>query len=144
MKISTIMTSDPVCVGPHQTLDEITHLMEERHFRHVPVVEDGELLGVVSNRDLLEATGWLPSRVRDVYQGPTQARETCVRDIMHSPVMRASPDDTVVTVAVEAVVQGIGCMPVVEDGRLVGIVTLTDLLDHCINHLREPERSTHD
>lgn len=66
MRISTIMTPDPVCVGPDQTLDEITHLMEERHVRHVPVVEDGELLGVVSNRDLLEATGWLPSHIREV------------------------------------------------------------------------------
>ena len=61
MRVSSIMTVEPVTIAPSATPDEAVRLMDEHGVRHLPVLEGGKLLSVVSDRDLLEATGWLPS-----------------------------------------------------------------------------------
>jgi len=130
MRVSSIMTVEPVTISPSATPDEAVQLMDEHGVRHLPVMEGGVLLGVVSDRDLLEATGWLPRRVRGLRQEPvTGPEKLTVRELTHTPAMAVAPDDSVVTVAIEAVVQSIGCLPVVQDGALLGIVTETDLLN---------------
>ena len=127
MKIEAIYTQDPATIGPDAPLDEAIALMDQHGIRHLPVVEDGRLLGIVSNRDLLEMTGWLPARMRQRYAAPDDGRAK-VRDVMHRPVQRVHPGDDAVAVAAEATSDGLGCLPVVEDDRLLGIVTEHDLL----------------
>lgn len=129
MRVSTLMTRKPFTLAPDASLDEAMQLMDEHGLRHLPVVEAGRLVGVVSDRDLLAATGWLPARVRELYQDrSTDQRSRTLREIVQPKVRTLGPDDTVVSAAVELVASKIGCLPVLEHGELVGILTETDLV----------------
>ncbi len=129
MRVSTLMTRKPFTLAPDASLDEAMQLMDEHGLRHLPVVEAGRLVGVVSDPDLLAATGWLPARVRELYQDrSTDQRSRTLREIVQPKVRTLGPDDTVVSAAVELVAGKIGCLPVLEHGELVGILTETDLV----------------
>lgn len=129
MRVSALMTRKPFTLGPDASLDEAMQLMDEHGLRHLPLVEAGRLVGIVSDRDLLAATGWMPARVRELYQERgTDQRARTLREIVHPKVRTLGPDDTVVAAAVELVASKIGCLPVVDHGELVGILTETDLV----------------
>lgn len=127
MNIAEIMSSPATSVEPGTSIDEVIRLMDELGVRHLPVVEDGRLVGLISDRDVLESTGWLPDRLRVPFLDRPGAPRTAA-DIARSPVMSARPDDSVMTLSVEAVVQGVGALPVVDHGKVVGVVTELDLM----------------
>ena len=137
MKVAEIMTLHPQAVDAGASLDEALTLMDQHDVRHLPVVDGGRLGGVVSDRDLLEATGWLPSRVHEA-RGPHGADQlpSAVREIQHSPVVTVSPRDDVVKAAVELLGRRIGCLPVVDGDELVGIVTEMDVIRSFVERLR--------
>lgn len=124
MLVESVMTSDVRSLPPDATPDEAIRLMDEHKIRHVPVVEDGKLIGVVSDRDLLAATGWLPSSAAG---RPVNAARD-VRALMHTPVKTLDREDQLVTASLQLILHGIGCMPVVDGDEVVGIVTDVDLL----------------
>jgi acetoin utilization protein AcuB len=126
MNVADVMTSEPFTVEEDAALDEAMQLMDEREVRHVPVLSGDELVGVVSDRDLLEATGWEPAHLAS-RDGPARELQR-MSEVMHSPVVSVAPQDTVVMASVELLLHGIGCLPVVTEGRLVGILTERDLL----------------
>lgn len=131
MDIAAIMSPDPVVIGPGASPDEALQLMDEQDVRHLPVVEDGKLIGVISDRDLLGEVGWVPART-DAERAARKNRgggggHGTIRPIMHASVTTAEPEDSVVSAAVDLVVAAIGCLPVVKGGDLVGIVTEMDL-----------------
>lgn len=130
MKVSSIMVRDVITVASGTKLDEALQVMDEHGIRHLPVVDGAQLVGVVSDRDLLEATGWLPSRVH-ACRGPNATDEVPkqVSEIMHTPVVSVGAHETVVAATIQFLARGIGCLPVVEGGALVGILTEMDLLD---------------
>lgn len=121
MLVRDLMTSDPAVIRPAATLDEALDLMEELDIRHLPVVRDGALLGVVSDRDLLASAGLLAFR-----PGSDTPKRT-LEEQLGDKLTTVSSDDSVVTAAVDLVLGRIGCLPVVDDGRLVGILTEFDL-----------------
>jgi CBS domain-containing protein len=121
MIVSQNMTPDPVVAAPDLCVSAALQLMDECLIRHLPVVSQGRLVGVVSDRDLLGATAW---RV----VGSTTKHDKVVGDVMHREVVSISPDDQIVAALVEIVVGGVGCLPVLDDGNLVGIVTEVDLM----------------
>jgi len=124
MNIAQIMTAQPVTVRRGTTLDRAMELMDEHDIRHLPVLADGHFQGVISNRDVLDATGWLAPRQREVLEVP----EACVSSIMHNPNTAVGPGDPV-TDALSPFVEGrVGCVPVVQGGDLVGLVTEIDVL----------------
>jgi CBS domain-containing protein len=146
MKVLQIMTASPITVAAEAELDRAMALMDGKDLRHLPVVEDDKLVGVVSDRDLLEATGWLYSdRRRQRFEPSDEGRARTVRDVMRAPPITVDVSDTVFTVAVKFVVDRIGCLPVLENGTLSGIVTETDLLKTyeraCEQDLVPPERN---
>ena len=134
VEIGSIMTVGPVAVTGDSTLDEARTLMDEHAIRHLPVLEgagsgQGRLVGVISDRDVLEATDWLPARVHEARGGTTGDRvPRRVREIAHHPVHCVGAGDTAAAAALQLVQRRIGCLPVVEDDVLIGIVTETDLL----------------
>ncbi len=128
VKLKDIHTANPVQIAPDAPLDEAIARMDEAGVRHLPVVENGRFVGMVSNRDLLEATGWLPARMRVRWQSADEVERALVREVMHSPTMVAAPDDDVLAIAAEAVAEGSGCLPVLDGECLTGIVTEHDLL----------------
>ena len=128
MDLASIMSANPFRVDPDVSPDEALALMDDHDVRHLPVVEHGELIGIVSDRDLLSEIGWLPARTPE--QRKARATQGCVssiRPLMHVDVTTGEPADSVVTAAVDLVVQAIGCLPVVDQGELVGMVTEMDL-----------------
>jgi len=124
MDISTIMTRDPVVVSDDASLDEAMQRMDDHDLRHLPVVRDSAVVGVLSDRDLLQVTGWLHPRVREVLDAP----DGPVGNFMHAPPITISSERPVAEGVRRLVEQHIGCLPVVHDEALVGIVTGVDVL----------------
>jgi acetoin utilization protein AcuB len=117
-------------------LDSILHareLMERHRINQLPVVVDGKLVGIVTDRDLRDA---LPSVFEDAQYARRRPRKTNidpanvhVEDVMTANVITLAPEDTVDHAARVMRRQRIGSVPIVEHGRLVGIVTRSDVLD---------------
>jgi acetoin utilization protein AcuB len=120
MKVADVMTPDPVTIESVSSLDRALELMDRLDIRHLPVMEDGRLAGILSDRDVLEATGWLLHG-----QGDPDGQ---VRAHMRMPVESVKPDVDVNQAAVVMSRGRIGCAPVVAGADLVGIVTEIDLL----------------
>ena len=114
MQIVNLMTSDPVTIHSHENLSKAKSIMDAGHFRRVPVVEDGRLVGILTERDLREYSGYLES--------------TRVNAAMRTEVVTVTPYDTVEDAARLMLKHKIGGLPIVADGKLVGIVTTSDLL----------------
>ena len=124
MNVAQLMTRGVRTLPRDAGIDQATELMDAEGVRHLPVVDEGRVVGVLSERDLLEVTGWLPKRVREVLEGPTGT----TGDFMHHPVVTLSPQDSLVTACLRLVEWNIGCLPVLDDGVLVGMLTDSDVL----------------
>jgi acetoin utilization protein AcuB len=114
MQVSNFMTGDPVTVGPHDTLELAKSVIDAGHFRRVPVLEGGKLVGILTERDLREHLGHLDS--------------TRVTAAMRTALITISPYETVEDAARLMLKHKVGGLPIVDNGRLVGIVTTSDLL----------------
>jgi CBS domain-containing protein len=118
-EVADIMTGRVVSLSPHHSFSEAANLMNDRNFRHCVVVDaHGQIVGVISDRDILRALARNPnSRSKSVEQFMTHNPVTVRR---HTPIADAVS---------KIVSKRINCLPVVdEDGSVCGIVTSTDLL----------------
>ena len=120
--VAQLMTTDLFSVHPDDLVDFAASLMDWRHIRHVPVEDDsGNLVGLISHRALL--------RMVARPQSGEQAEAIPVRDIMSTNPVTVTPD----TPTVEAIQlmrsHQVACLPVVRDGKLVGIVSERDLIE---------------
>lgn len=123
-QVRDLMTSRVFALAPEDSLATLYDLMDARHVRHVPIVENGdELVGLVTHEDLVTRTGDLPlSAERDLLERRRIAN-----------IMRAEPDtiepDASLRDAAEMLFENkMGCLPVVEGLRLVGILTESDFV----------------
>jgi len=123
MLIEEIMKTDVYTLQPTQTVQDVVDLFEEKRIRHAPVVENGKVVGVVTERDLKDA---LPSRFS--VSPKINAYEKLVSEIMAKNPITAHPLDFVEESALIFYEQKIGCLPVVSQDKLVGFLTETDLL----------------
>lgn len=124
MLVRDIMRSPVVGVSPGTTLEDAYRTMREKAFRHLPVMEGERLVGVVTDRDLRLATSAL---------APVPFPADCaVSEIMCREPLTANADDAVEDAARVMRERKIGCLPVVDDGRVIGIITGIDLLDALI------------
>ena len=116
--VREVMTREPVTLTPEQSFGEALALLARNRFRHLLVVDDtGRLAGVLSDRDLL----------RTMSRTPDLDRAT-VADVMQSDVISVEPQTLLSDAAAQMLDRRINCLPVVEAGRLCGILTSTDLL----------------
>lgn len=127
--LDDLMTRNPVTVDPEANLDDAMRLFDRFPFRHLPVVENEAVIGILSDRDLQLATGWLPTKERnhDAW-GRTLPAPKNVREIMVTPVLCVNPTEAPTQAASTMLKRRIGALPVVDEGLLVGIVTETDIL----------------
>jgi acetoin utilization protein AcuB len=123
MLIEEIMKTDVYSLQPDQTVQDVVDLFEEKRIRHAPVLENGKVVGVVTERDLKDA---LPSRFS--VSPKINAYEKNVSEIMAKNPITAHPMDFVEEIALVFYEQKIGCLPVVSQDKLVGFLTETDLL----------------
>jgi CBS domain-containing membrane protein len=136
--VREVMTSsrDLVTLPPGATIAEAGRLMSLKRIRHIPVVdEDGQLLGIVSHRDILAATG------PKAGIGERRAGERKLGEIMSSPVRTVDPRVSVRRAGLRLRSLRIGCLAVMQEGRLEGLVTDSDFLDVAINLLEQLEES---
>jgi len=134
MNVSAIMTGRPVTVTESTTLDHALALMDEHGIRHLPVLRKGSLVGVLSDRDLLETTAGLPSSVHATRRREGALPRT-VGEIMHARVVCVEPGDSIAAASADFLSLGIGCVPVVTRGELVGILTEMDLVKAFVHGL---------
>lgn len=114
MQISELMSVDLTTLSPTTTVHDALDEMDRNDVRHLPVLEGGRLVGILSDRDL--------------YVEDEEHEGRPVSELMHASVQTLEPHSGVVTAALEMSIQKIGCVPVVEDERLVGLVTEVDLM----------------
>jgi len=116
MKIRDVMTPNPKTVSPNDTVQSAAQVMKAEDTGAVPVVENGRVLAVVTDRDIV---------VRVVAVG--DAATIRVRDVASTDVVTVTPDTTTREASALMSERQIRRLPVVENGRLVGIVSLGDL-----------------
>ncbi len=138
LKVSDLMTPRPSTVGLTSRLEEVIALIQGRNLRHVPVVdEQGRLVGLISHRDILRAQegefSGAPSSKQEEMNRWIEARWVMTKEV-RTVSLRTS--------ALEAAQllreHKLGCLPVVEQGVLVGILTDSDFVDFAIRALSDP------
>jgi acetoin utilization protein AcuB len=110
--VAAVMTEAPIVIAPNEPLALAARTMARHGVRHLPVVDGGALVGLVSQRDLLAARG----------------ADKLVRDVMAAELAVTHPGASACEAARALLTLRIGCLPVLDDGALVGIVTETDFV----------------
>jgi acetoin utilization protein AcuB len=128
MKVRDVMTVDLLTIDPEASLREAADLMKRRGIRHVPVVHrTGRLVGILTDRDITHMA-FVPALSEYVSWDPRRLKAPRVRDAMTWSVVTTDPDATLVQAGFIMFQRRIGSLPVVENGRLVGILTERDVL----------------
>jgi len=120
--------SRAVCVlGRNDSLEAANSLMLRKGIRHLAIVDDGRLVGVLSERELLRAS--LGRAMGYGERGRSKLMQAIlVKEVMSEPVIAVEPESSLEEAAGLMVEKKIGCLPVVAHGTLVGMLTTTDLL----------------
>lgn len=127
MKVGDVMTKHPVVVDLDTPVRVAADIMRSKEIRHLPVVDEGaHVLGIVTDRDLRHAA-FLPALAEQTGWAPHRVKAPRVRDVMTWSVVTTHADTTLVQAALTMFQRRIGSLPVVADGRLVGILTERDV-----------------
>jgi len=131
MKVKDLMQDEVFTVRPDDMIDRVFFLLSYEKIRHLPVLDGRNVIGIVSDRDLYKALG-PKSKKRTVTRKPGETAlhviPRKVRHIMRRGVVTIDPAAEVSRAATMMARKKIGALPVVKKGRLVGIITATDIL----------------
>lgn len=128
MQVADRMTRNPCVVRLGDSLSTAHVIMQAEGFKHLPVVERKRVLGVITDRDLRQHSEHLAEMV--------------VESVMMPDPVTVTPRTSIEEAASLMLVQRVGCLPVVDDGGLVGIVTTTDLLRALLDLARVRTKET--
>ena len=126
--VEDVMSTDIFTLGRNDKLSVADDLMKQQRIRHVPVLNsDGELCGILTQRDLfrgilLRSLGY-GSRAEQI-----MLDSLSIKDAMHDEVSTISPESTLSDAADLMLSQKVGCLPVVDDRRLVGLISEADFV----------------
>jgi CBS domain-containing membrane protein len=125
--VTEIMMGSPVTLKPEDTLDLANDVISLGRIRHIPVVDAGQLVGLLSERDLLGAAA---TQIFGLKQKTKSAllKSVLIKDVMKKHVVTVSPETSIKDAAHLLADKKIGCVPVVSNGAIVGLVTTTDIL----------------
>ena len=127
MKVSDLMTTSPITVGPETPVLDARQLMVDKRFRHVLIAEGPKLLGIVTDRDIrLNLPS--PATSLSVWEINYLLARLTVASVMTKSLVTVSPRQDTRDAARLMLDHKIGALPVVDGGQLVGIITETDLL----------------
>lgn len=138
--IDAIMSTNLITVPPSATLAEARSLMRDNRIHHLPVTDDGKLIGLVTLTNVLAATD---SFLRDE-RNRIHANEIIVADVMVTDVATVDINASLRQAALFLEKHKIGCLPVMKDRNLVGIITDTDFVAIAINLLEQLESTEPD
>ena len=125
--VTDIMMGSPVTLKPEDTLDLANDIISLGRIRHIPVVDAGQLVGLLSERDLMGAAASHVFRLRQKSKSAL-LKGVLIRDVMKKRVVTVSPGTSIKDAAHLMADKKIGCVPVVINGAIVGLVTTTDIL----------------
>ena len=140
MKIADIMTKQVHTIGPDQTLKECAEILRKRHVNGLVVVDGGMVTGVITKADIFKAI--LPSYsdiIEDTHYMASfeyiedrahRLYDLKVRDLMGTPPITITGDTPIVKAGSLMILRRVKQLPVVDTGRLSGIVTLTDIINY--------------
>jgi CBS domain-containing protein len=117
MKVRDVMTKSIVTVSPEDTIKDAARIMQQHNIGSVPVVDATGLVGIVTDRDIV---------IRNIAKGQDPF-STPVKNVMTAQVLTATPDEDVQSISKKMSTQQVRRLPVVENQKLVGMVSLGDL-----------------
>lgn len=144
------MTKTVITCAPADAIEDIVKLMSEKNISGVPVVDHGKLVGMITEEDIMKLlavpkksnTLWLPSplevileipfrelmQIRDLQHAYTDLGHKPVKEVMHKEVWTTTPETDIEDAAAEMVRRKVNRLPVLMDGKLIGIVTRDDII----------------
>ena len=137
LKVKDIMTTEVFVLNSTHTLELVRSLMRIKHVRHVPIVDpDNTFVGLITHRDLLAQT---ISHLADVDDDEQEYldRHIHIMNIMKTDILAVDQEMDVCTAITQLLENKYGCLPVVENGKLVGIVTEADFLELTLSLLQK-------
>jgi len=126
MYVRQFMISQVFTVNPEQTVVDVMALMREKRIRRVPVVEKGKLVGLLTDGDLREISP-SPATTLSVWELNNLIAKITVRDVAKKKVVTCPPDMRLEDAALLMMDRKISGLPVVDEGKLVGIITLVEI-----------------
>ncbi len=117
MKIREIMSGGVTKISAEHSVSDAAKIMDEKDFGSLPIEEDGKVTGIITERDVL----------RKIVAKGRDPKTTSVKDIMTSPIITIGPEDTVERANEIMTEKRIRRLPVEENGKVVGIITLRDV-----------------
>jgi CBS domain-containing protein len=133
VSVRDFMAKHPQVLGLNDTLDLAEDIMTMGRIRHLPILNEGELVGIISQRDMFRSAAVTALG----FAADTQkalVKTIRIKEIMTEKVVAISPDATVKEAAGIMIDKKIGCLPVVEGMKLIGIITETDILRYVVEH----------
>jgi CBS domain-containing protein len=127
--VGEIMMGSPVTLAPNDTLDLANDVISLGRIRHIPILDDGKLVGLISERDLIGAAA---NRIFGLKQKSRSAllKSELIKNVMKKRLVTVTPDTPVKEAARLMADKKVGCVPVIRKGALVGLVTTTNLLHY--------------
>lgn len=136
LTVRQCMSVDPVTVDPKDSLQRVVELLRRRDIRSVPVVESGTLVGIVTDRDVRQVAPGYPL-LRDEEEIHRYMKNLTVTAAMTTDPMTIAPEAPLVDAAKILETYRISSLPVVERTKLVGMLTVTDLLRAFVDQNQE-------
>ena len=137
IKVVDVMTKNPLVMTPAETIGQADELMTENRIRQLPVVGEGALLGIITDRDI---RSFLAQSALVEPEERAKVLGTNVREIMTAEPLTLAPDDDLREAIELLIEEKIGGIPVVDQAEgLVGIVTYVDVLRCFLNRLEEEQ-----
>jgi CBS domain-containing protein len=123
------MTTDLITARVEDSVNRIRQIFEANSFHHLPVIDNGnELVGIISRQDINKVVQLLAFEAKKAKHGPMRAK-----DIMSGSPMLLDPEDTIGLAADIFMTNKFHALPIVEENKLIGIVTTHDLLSYCFS-----------
>lgn len=122
MFVRNFMTKDPITVSLDATLPSTADLMKQHNLKRLPVMDQDKLVGIITEKDVAKALP-SPATTLSKYEINYLTEKIRVKDVMTKAVISVSPDTTVEEATMIMHEEDVGCLPVLENGKLVGIIT---------------------
>jgi acetoin utilization protein AcuB len=142
LPVAGIMTRQVVTINPEMSISRVHEIFEKHSFHHLVVVEEGNVVGIVSKSDYYQIRHMLSISWGGEIRVQEWFSDLCVRDIMTKKPVCIESSDTIGLAADIFMVNRFHCLPVVDDGELAGVVTSHDLLGYAYKSPLDIESET--
>jgi len=137
MKVGDTMTKEVITISPKEGVTVAKHILDEKGIRHLPVVSNGKLVGIITDRDICRNLP-SPATSLELHEIFYLLEKLQVQKVMTRDVISVTPETSIEDAANLLLAHKIGGLPVLEGERLVGIITEGDVLRALLERRQEP------